>query len=179
MIRHKLWIMIGLACVLLIPALHGLQAQNSTVMNYGEGQSGTITSDAILSFYTFEGVANDLVIARALGLTPGLRPAITLFSPTQQQLATSGGNLLGLNPSESRLAFRLPETGIYTLVVASADGTFGDFVLLLDGRTPISDEPLSDEAPAEILLPSGAPAQLFTFAANPDAPIVLNIAPET
>jgi uncharacterized protein YraI len=176
MSRLRSWIALGLACALLTVALRGLQAQAGD-LTYGQSVAGNITEEATLNFFTFEGAAGDLMIARIISLTSDLSPTLTLVSPTQEQLATSENN--PANPSaEIRLSHRLEQDGVYTLVVNSATSSFGDYVLLLNGLTPASDEPLFSQEVAEIELLANAPSQIFTFPANPDAPTVLNISPE-
>ena len=124
----------ALSCVLIFALFVGAFAtQAQTVLTYGQGVVGSVSAQAPIAFYSFQGQANDSVTIQVLGLTSGLKPAISLNSPTGQQLGTSNLDPTNVLADSARLTERLPQAGLYTIIVLSPTGVLGDYAIRLDG----------------------------------------------
>ena len=137
-------------------------------IGYGSSVFGSLTTEAPLAFYTFNGNAGDLVMAYAVGITPDMAPSISLLAPNQQQLASNDRDPFGLGmPGEARISYRLPETGLYSLLVSNANGTPGDFLVRLSGGPSAASTGLQPGVPTLVNIPPGAPSQTYSFNASP------------
>ncbi|HLV37199.1 MAG TPA: SH3 domain-containing protein, partial [Spirillospora sp.] len=172
--RTKTFLMLLALSVLLVnPAL----AQGN-LLSYGDNVVGTLSAGAPLGFYTFNGAAGDLVSIQVIGITPDLDPAISLNGPTQQQLASNDNDPASPGTTDARVTLSLPQDGIYTVLVSSVSGVNGDFLLRLSGQQPVPATGLSD-APLDVSIAPGQPPQIFSFEANPAAPITLTVSSST
>ena len=153
-----------------------VMAQGGTI-SYGSSIVGTLSASAPLGFFTFSGSGGDLVTVDVIGISPGLDPAVSLNSPTQQQLANNDNNPTSLVSTDARISLSLPQNGIYTILVSSVTGAPGDFLLRLTGQPAAQSSPLAD-TPADTSVGAGL-AQTFSFSANPDGPVTLNVTTST
>lgn len=104
-------------------------------ITYGQTVVDSITAQTPFVAYTFNGGEGDVVTAYALAVQPGMALNLSLLDPQQQELASNEADPLGGgDPDEVRLTFRLPESGLYALLLTETAGTPGDFVLRLNGR---------------------------------------------
>ncbi|MFC1961352.1 hypothetical protein ACFLYO_11670 [Chloroflexota bacterium] len=166
--KRQQWYTVMGVVVLLVGSLLPMTsatAQNNGPLSYGSSVAGSITAAAPLAFYTFNGSQGDLVHIDVYGQPGGLTPIFDLVSPTQQTLASSQPNTFAANTQDATLALLLPTTGQYSLMVAGANGTMGDFILQLQGRPPVNAPVLAlDQAVTVTVLPN-APPQWYSFTA--------------
>ncbi len=95
----------------------------------GTAVLGEITPQAPIALYTFSGTVGDSIDLALVGLDGGPDSlSATLNSPTQQPIATSRPD--ARNPLLKRLAWTLPSSGSYTILV-TRDGAVGPFALRL------------------------------------------------
>lgn len=161
--------------LLLLALGSGVQAQGGT-LNYGDTIVASVSAQAPLAFFTFNGVAGDRVTVIAVGISPGLDPAISLNAPTQQQLANNDNDPTSPGTTDARVTVTLAQTGVHTILVNSVSGTPGDFLIRLFGQPAVAATDVSG-APADVTL-SGA-TQVFSVNANPTAPVTVNVSTVT
>lgn len=130
--------------LMVLLALTSLTAAQGGVLSYGDTVTSEISAAAPLSFFTFSGTENDLVSIYVLSLNPGFQPTITLVTATGEQMGSSTGDPLTPIPNDASINRRLPQSGVYTILVNSADGTPGNFALSLYGEAGTSSETLSE-----------------------------------
>ncbi|MBN2472029.1 MAG: SH3 domain-containing protein [Anaerolineae bacterium] len=160
---------------LLVGAAGAVMAQGGMI-GYGQSLSGALTAEAPFSLYTFNGSAGDHITAYVAGATDGMRPTLSLLSPTQRQLAVSAGDpLLGGDGNLARITYRLQETGMHTLMVTNAAGTPGEYLLHLSAGSSAVSMSLPPNSPASFNIPPGAQPVRYSFNALPDAPLTLLI----
>jgi uncharacterized protein YraI len=161
--RLTLWGILLIA-LLLIVSLTITTAQDTIVIETGTAAVGTIVSDGSPVTYAFNGSVGDVVTIRAIGLTAGTDPNITLFGPTQQQLAFNDNETFMPFGTASEITFRLQETGTHFVVVS---GTTGDFVLTVSVRPPVTAANLQLDTPVNVTFPVADPSQVFVFNTDP------------
>ncbi len=147
-------------------------------LNYGDNVVGTISATSPLVFYTFSGTTGDLVTIQVIGITPGLDPAASLNSPTQQQLANNDNDPTSAGSTDARITYTLPQTGIYTVLVSSVTGANGDFLIRLSGQQPAPATALAD-APLDVAVIAGQQPQVFSFEGDPANPLTLTVSSST
>ena len=170
----------GLAALALLAlVVPAASARQGAALAYGDSVVGTLSSVSPLAFYTLTGAEGDLISVQAIAVTPGLDLTLSLIQlQTGQQLAASTGDPLDPTSPDARLTFRLPATGVYTLLAASATGSAGDFLLRLNLLAVPASEPLG-AAPAAALIAPGAAPPVYSFAASPAGPVTLTLAATT
>jgi SH3-like domain-containing protein len=164
------------AATVLADTSAGALSQAVSMMSYGSGIIGTLTSDSPVMVYAFNGTEGDLVSIRVIGVSAGLDLSVSLIGPNQQQIGSSDGDRLSPNSGDARLSYRLPGTGTYTVLVGgivSQNG--GDFLLRLDGAQPAITGVIDSDALVQVNLPIGAPPQLYQFNANPNSASLLTL----
>ncbi len=144
------------------------EAQSGGLIAYGSAVTGTLTADAPLVFYSFQGHTDDRVTVEVLSLSGGLRPLVDLIAPDRQPLDSAQGDGLSFTAQDAHIALNLPQDGTYALMLGGADGTVGDFLLTLEGRTPTDPPPpaLTYGVPETVTLSPEQPSQLYTFTAE-------------
>jgi uncharacterized protein YgiM (DUF1202 family) len=164
--------------LLTLLAIAPVGAQEGSIA-YGAAIFGSTNAQTPIVIHTFAGSADDVIHVGVTGLTPGFSPLLTLLSPTQQQLALEGAD--DVDPSRAAVSRRLTESGLHSLLISSASGTLGDFVLQLSARPTLPSTPLAPGSTTLADFPAGAAAQLYSFFADPNGPTQLTISaqPET
>ena len=163
---------LGLAFLMLLflslarPPTGITQAQSGGVLTYGANTLGTITPQAPLLLYSFSGGAGDFVRLDVGRLSGDLQPTVDLLAPNRQTLASSRSASLAPNSQDALIALILPETGVYSFMIGGLNGSTGDFVLQLQGRSPVTATPLIFGQAAQVSLPPTAAPQYFTFVAE-------------
>lgn len=153
----------------------GTYAQSGGILSYGSNVSGRIAPESPLALYNFSGNAGDLVTVRALGISDGLNPSITLITPDQTPLYSNDDYPLGDVPTDSFASVFLPQSGVYGLLLGSSGGTTGDYLLQLNGRSPLTNtDTLLQDSPVLVDIPPRAPKQFFIFDAL-DCPTTLTL----
>lgn len=164
--------LVGILLILLL-FTGSVLAQGGT-LNYGDTTVGTLSSQAPLAFFTFNGNAGDRVTINAIGITPEFDPAISLNSPTQQQLANNDNDPTSPGTTDARVTLTLEQTGVHTILVSSVSGAPGDFLIRLFGQPATSATDISASR-VQSTVTSGQPAQVFSFNADPAGPVTVNI----
>ena len=159
-----------LVLMLMVALSAPVQAQG--VLNYGDTIVGSLSAQAPLAFFTFNGTVGDRVTVVAIGITPDLDPAVSLNSPSQQQLANNDNDTTSADTTDARVTLTLAQTGLHTILVNSVTGVPGDFLIRVFGQPAVAITDVSN-TPATVVL--GEATQVFSFDADPFAPVTLNI----
>ncbi|MBC7814571.1 MAG: hypothetical protein H7175_25675, partial [Burkholderiales bacterium] len=138
-------------------------AQSGETINYGATVVGNISTAAPLAVYNFNASAGDLITVRVVGLTSEMDPSVILLGPAQEQLASSDNDQFSFGEGDARISFFTANGGSYSLIVGGAGGTTGDFVLRLEGRTPVSSTEIEFNVPVRVDVPINSAPQFFTF----------------
>jgi hypothetical protein len=169
--KYHHWIRLALMSTAVIAVVFGMarvpvqttQAQSGGVLAYGSKVLGSITADAPRVSYSFNGNPGDLVTAIADTWTGALNVQIDLIAPDGLVLSQSSQNMPGGDAMGAYLSVVLPDAGVYVLRVSGANGTTGDFLLTLLGRTAATSTPLVYGQAVDVNIPQNAPPQFFTF----------------
>lgn len=155
------------------------EAQGDGTLVYGASVYGTISAEIPLMLYNFGGTAGELVHVEVVGLSNGFDPSVDLLAPDRQILASNQRNSLAVDPHDALIALYLPQTGTYSLMLGGMNGTTGDFLLELNGRSPVSSTPLVFGQRIDVSIAQNAPSQYFSFDAVdcPTSLVVLNPVP--
>ena len=87
---------------------------NTTIINYGETLTGSISVDGDVDTYSFLGGAGDSVIIRMTESIVFLEPFVELFD-------TAGDSLLAVSDaSQAEIGIRLQATGFYTILASDS-----------------------------------------------------------
>lgn len=158
-------------CFLLVASL--LQAQSGGMLSYGAAVVGRLDGASASIIYTFEGAAGDIAHARLLGMAAGLRPALTLISPSQQEVAASGS---AEGVPDAEIVAVLPESGTYGILVSGGNGGGGEFLLQLARRDFPADAPrLAFDEPFIATLSGAAGPERFIIEPAADCPLALSV----
>ncbi len=150
------------------------EAQSGGALAYGSTVAGTLTPEAPLLLYSFQGHIGDHVQIEVLGLSGGLIPLVDLIAPDRQTLATAQRDGLSFSAQDAHIARVLPQDGAYAVMLGGVDGTVGDFLLTLEGHALQTTTPLPFGVPTPVTLAPETPSQLFTFTAE-SCPTVLTL----
>lgn len=159
-------------------ATSGVVLAQGGALTYGSNTLGSLSATAPLAFYTFNGNADDLVTIQAIGLSPGMQPGISLNSPTQQQLSNSSSDPFGIGSQEARLTYRLPQNGIYTILVSNVNGSAGDFLLRLAGTPGTAGMNVPVGGPVNAELPPNS-TQVVNVPADLAAALTVDVSTQT
>ncbi len=150
-----------------------VQAQGG-VIAYGQVVSGSLTEQNPLAIYAFQGVEGQLIAAQVIGIPPAMKPTINLLSPSGQPLANSAEKAY-LFSTDAQVSARLPQSGLYSLVINDASGAVGQFILRLalrgEGELPV----IPANLPTPIALSAEAPSQTHRLQADALNPTQLSI----
>lgn len=147
-------------------------AQDVLGIEYGSAAVNNLSTPDSAVIYTFNGNIGDLVTIRAVGVSLGSDPRLSLASPAQSLLATND-NVVSIPVSTTaQIVFRLQETGMHYIVV---NGTPGDFLLTLDSRPAVPLTILDLDVPLTVTFPLADPSQAFVFNTDPFYPTSLLI----
>lgn len=149
-------------------------AQAGGTITYGASVLGVIGPEAPLALYSFNAAQGDLVHISAVGLTGGLDPVVDLLAPDRQVLVTSQHNSLAADRRDVSIVFYVPQNGVYSLMLSGMNGTTGNFLLELQGRSAVTATPLVFGQALPIEVAVGAAPQYFTFTAQ-DCPTVFQL----
>jgi len=163
-----------IALVLLLIVSTTATAQGN--LAYGSGALGSISAEAPLAIFTFNGTEGDLVIIQILSVTPGFVAGVGLNAPTQQQLAFSTGD--PFNPGGVNITQRLSQSGVHTIIVSAVESV-GEFAIRLDGSPAADPLPLSADAPAEESANTESSSLIFSVQGSVDAEQTLVISSDT
>jgi hypothetical protein len=136
--------------------------QEKNALTFGEAATGSIGEGQLGVTYTFEGESGESVYITMFAPNFDLQPELQLTGPGGVLLAREAyNNLIGalIGPLE------LPDDGAYTVIASGANGSSGDFNLLVDraSLTPLAmDDTIGGSLPA-----AGAMA-FYTFDGQAD-----------
>jgi hypothetical protein len=169
-----------LSCAAVImPAQASPAAQFGGAISYGTSLIASLGDGFASAVYSFDGTAGDLITARAIGIGGGLSMSLALAGPNQEPLFSTEDDLFSPQDGDAALAYYLPQTATYTLIVNSIGGTSGQYLLQLRGQeqgTP-AQIPFNGSGRVNVSR-SGAP-QYLTFSSTPDCPTTLTITNQT
>ncbi len=146
----------------------------ATPLNYGDNLPGTLSFTSPRAAYAFVGQQNDLVTVQVGPLGSSVDPKVTLLDPSGQVLMQNDNGAFGGKP-DAFLSLFLPESGFYSLIVESANGQTGDFLVQLAGRAPVKSHRLEFGVPVEVDVRTDPFPAYFTFKANTDCPTTLTV----
>lgn len=164
-VRHASLILAALAM-----SAAGVALAQGSFLAYGQSVTGSLSSSAPLTVYVFQGEAGDQVTAQAVAITSSLDLTLSIISPAGQPLVTGASDPFSPFAADARVSASLPQTGVYTLLVADANGQSGDYLVRLTGAR-MADLPLpAAEAPPQLDFAAGSGPQTFAVSAGPDTP---------
>ncbi|MBC7871001.1 MAG: hypothetical protein H7Y09_09205, partial [Chitinophagaceae bacterium] len=137
MVRHPSKRLLILILLLLCAfPLSTTSAQEVIPIEYGSTVVNTIGAVGNTVAYTFNGTIGDLVTIRAVGISAGADPTLSLVGPPEQVLAINDNVLSIPFSTAAQIVFRLQASGPHFIVVG---GTPGDFFMTLESRpaTPL------------------------------------------
>ncbi len=144
-----------LLCFVLLGVVSSARAQ--TMLNFGEALTGTIGSGQLGASYTFEGQAGDTVYVTMFAPNSDLEPELQLTGPGGTLLAREVDN----NVTGALIGpLTLQDGGTYTVLATGADGSSGDFSLLVD-RAEWTPLPLGETVSGAFSQPGAM--RFFTF----------------
>ncbi|MBW4438150.1 MAG: hypothetical protein KME04_13505 [Pleurocapsa minor GSE-CHR-MK-17-07R] len=161
--------------VMLLGLLAGVvSAQTGGTLTYGASIVGRVTIQNPFLFYNFEGEAGDIVVLRALSMTPGLRTSLTVIDTAQNVVASSSDVIAPPDAIDSALTLTLPESGLFSVQVGVGDG---EFLLQIERRVLPDDAETLPVAEA-VALDLPADGSMVQRLATPDAecPTTLTVA---
>jgi hypothetical protein len=155
------------------------QNRDGNRLVYGSMVSSTVSEDSPLVFYTFIGDEDDQVVVRVIPTTEDFNPTLSLLSPSQQPLAINDDDPFVSGSMDARISYRLPEEGVYSLVVGGAQRSTGDFLLLIDTREAASDPTrLTVDDSVTVAFSSDPDPKTFHFDADPNSTLMLYLRAE-
>ena len=144
-------------------AVHTTQAQSGGALGYGSKVYGALSATAPQITYSFSGNPGDFVVVIANSWTGTLDIQIDLVAPNGVILDHSTQNTPSGDPMGAYLSISLPDAGIYLLRLSGENGTTGDYLLTLLGRSSASSTPLIYGQAVDVTVPQDAPPQFFSF----------------
>lgn len=161
-VRLFVWVLLlAVTAGMLVP----VAAQSMTPITVGENKSGEVSAAAPTVTYALTVTAPQTITVQVLGLTPGFAPAFSVLnlngSPLQSVTPAPGATIaLGSVP--------LPTAGIFQIVVNSATGQPGQFVISVQGGAPLPPpSPLVLGQPQSGVASAQTPIFLYSFTALP------------
>lgn len=139
------------------------QAQSGGTLSYGSRVYGTIHADAPLAAYALTGQQGDFVSLSADSWTGTLDAALEIVAPNGVSLTRSTQNTPQGDPLGAQLTVFLPASGIYIVRVSGDNGSVGDFLLTVVGRSAAVSTPLVFGQPLDVSISLAAPPQFFSF----------------
>ncbi|HVO72373.1 MAG TPA: hypothetical protein VMT24_20130 [Aggregatilineaceae bacterium] len=154
------------------PAGRTAQAQTGGTLGYGSKVYGTLSAAAPLVTYSFSGNSGDFVAITADTWTGALDPQIDLVAPNGLVLEQGSQNTPAADPVSAYLSVFLPDAGAYLVRLSGENGTTGDFLLTLVGRSATTATPLVYGQAVDVTVAQNAPPQFFSFETE-DCPTTL------
>jgi hypothetical protein len=169
--NHHHWFRLALIGIVMAAAVFGVmasptrstQAQTGGTLGYGSKVYGTISAAAPLISYSFSGTAGDFVVVTADTWTGTLDVQIELVAPNGLVLDRSTQNTPTGDSMGAYLSVVLTDPGIYLVRLSGENGTTGDFLLVLAGRSAATATPLTYGQAVDVSIPQNATPQFFSF----------------
>ncbi len=147
---------------LIASSLDTLQAQTGGTLSYGSRMYGSVSDTVPVVTYVFTGNTGDFVTVTVDSWAGTLDVQLDLVAPNGLILQTSIQNTPTAETNGAYLSVFLPESGAYLLRISGENESRGDFLLMLLGRSAAA-LPLAYGLPLDVILPTDAEAQYFTF----------------
>ena len=162
--------------VLLVVTPVSLLGQMGSALDYNTGMVSTLTAQIPMGIYLFKGGMGDLVTVHVASTDGLLNPLVTVVGPSQQTVATNDDDNFMPSSRDAFVSVFLPESGVYSILVTSSDGTMGEYLLRLNGRPALTQATvLQFNMPVDVEIPPHPQPQYFIFAADPNCPTTLTI----
>lgn len=162
---------LGLLVVLLLIG-SSLQVMAQGIVTYGAAVISTISAEAPIAIFTFQGTEDDQVTIQAIGISSGLELSATVQSGTEI-LGVADSDPFTSGSTDARMDLRLPATNVYLVLVTSSNGATGDFLFKLNGQ-PASEKTVITGLPADVPIDAGESSH-YAFEGSADATTVLNL----
>jgi hypothetical protein len=154
-------------------------AQFGQPIAYGTSLIASLGQGFASALYTFEGSQEDLVQIRAIATSGSLNPDLSLIGPNQQPLITATTDLYSTQSTDAALAYYLPQTGTYTLVVSAAGGTAGEYLLQITARLALPRTDLPREQGSTVTVPQSGVPVVTQFTSTESCPTTLTVSNRT
>lgn len=167
--KYSRWFGLALIGAVLITVVAGVtgtsitQAQAGGTLGYGSKVYGSISAAAPLVTYSFSGSPGDFVAITADTWTGTLDIQLDLVAPNGLILDHRTQNTPNGDPMGVYLSVFLPEAGVYLLRLSGENGTTGDFLLMLLGRSTATATPLNYGQAVDVTIAPNAAPQFFSF----------------
>lgn len=169
--KHAYGFRLALIGIAVIAAVLGMvhqpstttQAQGGGTLGYGSKVYGTVSAAMPLVTYSFSGAAGDFVVITADSWTGTLDVQLDLVAPNGVILDQSTQNTPGGESAGAYLSVFLPDAGVYLLRLSGENGTTGDYLLSVFGRSAATSTPLLYGQAVDVTIPANAAPQFFSF----------------
>ncbi len=158
--------------ILVVLLLATVQAVAQGVITYGSATVVTITPEAPIAIFTFQGNEGDQVTVQGISITPGLDLTATIQSGAEI-LINSTSDPYAVSADDVRADVILPSTGTYLVLITSASGSTGDFLLKLAGQ-PIAEKTIITGIPADVPINAGE-TSYYSYTGTADETVILNL----
>lgn len=158
--------------LLFVLLLSSVQVMAQGIVTYGAAVVSTLSAQAPIAIFTFQGTADDQVTIQAIGITPGLDLSISVQSGTEI-LATADSDPFTSGSTDARVDVRLPATNVYLVLVSTTNGATGDFLFKINGQ-PAAEKTVITGIPADVPITPGE-TSYYGFSGSPDAATVLSL----
>jgi cysteine-rich repeat protein len=152
--------------ILIYAPHHTIQAQGSGKLAYNTSLIATLSPQVPLGIYSFDGTMGDLVSVHVVSTDNTLNPTIDLVAPSQTFVTYSEDYAFGPGATDAYISVVLQETGTYSLLISGANNTYGDYLLRLTGRAPVTSVTLQYGVAVEVDIPQFPQPQYFSFEAG-------------
>lgn len=140
-----------------------IQAQSGGTLGYGSRVYGTVSEAVPVVAYVFTGSTGDFAAVTVDSWAGTLDVQLDLVAPNGVILASVTQNSRTAETNSAYLSIFLPASGSYLLRISGENDTIGDFLLTLFGRSAATALPLAYGLPLDVLIPTDAQAQYFSF----------------
>lgn len=157
---------------LLMTGIVGVAAQAGQPILIGQNQTGEITAGAAAISYTLSIGAAQNVSVQVFSITTGFQPALIVLDPSGIALAQSSGSGTG----SVALPVTLGTPGAYTLVVGTANGQPGQFLISVQpGAALTPPTPLQPGTPASSQVTATDALRAFSFTGLAGDAVVISV----
>lgn len=158
--------------LLIMLLLSSIQVLAQGVVTYGSATIATLSAEAPIAIYTFQGTDGDQVTIQAISITPDLDLTMTIQSGTEI-LTTVDSDPFTQGSADARADLRLPATNVYLVLVSSANASTGDFLFKINGQ-PAAEKTVITGIPADVPITPGE-TTYYSFDGSPDGATVLSL----
>jgi uncharacterized protein YraI len=169
---RRLWLILLLVMMMVGVLPVAAQGTLPQPLNVNENKQGVLTAEAPTATYIVNVSAAQGATLQVLALAPGMFPTINMSDPTGVTVINLPGN--GTSIAQTDVSFT--SIGNYTIIVTSANGILGEFVISLIGGAPLNPpQPIPLATVVEGAVDPQTPLQAFTFAASATEVLVLRL----